>query len=173
MRLTYRVQQFWDSLRLSPGAEEISEARQVLSPALMDLFRRMQPGEQAHSLKVFRSLVRDGADDIDLLQAALLHDVGKSLHPLWLWERVLIVLAKAVFPAQAWRWGQGAARGWRRALVVAQQHPEWGARLAEEAGASPRAVALIRRHQEPSGGVVSINDIDHLLRMLQACDNKN
>ncbi len=133
----------------------------------------MQPSEQAHSLKVFHSLVRYGEDNVDLLQAALLHDVGKSLYPLRLWDRAWIVLAKAVFPVHARRWGKGPASGWRRALVVAEQHPEWGARLAEEAGASPRVVTLIRRHQEPTSDVMSINDIDHLLHMLQAFDNIN
>ena len=82
---------------------------------------------------VWRRLVDQDEHNPDLLAAALLHDVGKSRFPLRLWERVLIVSLKAFFPDRATRWGVGAAKGWRRALVVAAQHPTWGAEMARQA----------------------------------------
>ena len=57
----------------------------------------MQSSEQAHAVSVYRQLVAQGETSSDLLAAALLHDVGKSLSPLRLWERVLIVLARVFF----------------------------------------------------------------------------
>jgi hypothetical protein len=143
----------------------------------MALFTGMQPSEQAHALSVHRQLVDQGETSPDLLVAALLHDVGKSCNPLRLWERVLIVLAKAIFPAQSRRWGHSsterAGQGvWKRAFVVAEQHPAWGAVLAAEAGASPRTVALIRQHQEPASAQADL-ETRRLLSRLQAVDDSN
>lgn len=163
-RLRYRVRQFWRAL--FPPRQAIDEAllQEYLAPAQLDLFRRMHPSEQVHALAVFRRLYAGGARDPDLLTAALLHDVGKSLAPLALWERVLIVLAKRLFPRRWSAWGEGGApRGWRRPFVVARQHPAWGADLAAAAGTSPRACDLIRRHQED-------HTTDDLLRLLQQAD---
>jgi hypothetical protein len=65
--------------------------------------------------------------------------------------------------------------GWRRAFVVAVQHPQWGADLAAKAGASPLAVALIRRHQEQQGslGEADAGSEDSLLARLQSVDNNS
>lgn len=148
VRVIYRLRQFWEALRAHRDPAALAAARRVLSPNLWALFTQMPPGEQAHALRVFRRLQEAGCTDADVLTAALLHDVGKALQHPRLWERVAAVLGQACCPRQAARWGQGNPRGWRRPFVIAAQHPAWGARLAETAGASPRAVALIRAHQE-------------------------
>jgi exopolyphosphatase/pppGpp-phosphohydrolase len=174
-RVLYRIRQFYLALRATADPRDLEQARSVLTPAQAALFTRMQSSEQAHAVSVYRQLVAQGESSYDLLAAALLHDVGKSLSPLRLWERVLIVLARAFFPAQSRRWGSLPAerlRGWRRAFIVAEQHPAWGAALAAEAGASPRLVTLIRLHQE-----VPPNEADpetrRLLSKLQAVDDNH
>jgi putative nucleotidyltransferase with HDIG domain len=145
----YRARQFWHALIAKPAPQDLLQAGQVLSPALMALFLRLQASEQAHSLWIFQQLRTQNPDvHTDLLAAALLHDVGKSRYPLRAWERVLIVLAKAVSPRQVERWGQAEPRGWKRSFVVAAQHPAWGAEMAAQAGASERVAAIIRRHQD-------------------------
>jgi putative nucleotidyltransferase with HDIG domain len=116
---------------------------------LVALFARFQPGEQAHSLKVYRALLALGETDPNLLAGALLHDIGKIRYPLHLWERAVIVLAKAIAPGRARRWGLAPLRWWNRAFVIAEQHPAWGAELAAGAGAPPMVIELIHRHQTP------------------------
>ncbi len=149
-RITYRVLQFFRTLRdmVLPVDESYVAAR--LSSSLLQLFRRMPRADQAHCVAVCRALERRGWTDDDLLTAALLHDVGKSVAPLHLWERVLVVLGEHFIPRRASRWAEGEPRGWKRCFVTRAKHPAWGADLAAEAGATERVVQLIRQHHSPS-----------------------
>jgi hypothetical protein len=180
-RLLYRARQFWRALGASPHPEELDLAASLLSKEQLVLFRRMPASDQAHSLRVARSLQAAGEQDRDLLTAALLHDAGKCLCPLRPWERALVVVVAATCPGCLERWGSAAGdepaagTGWRRPFVVAVQHPAWGARLAAEAGASPQAVALIRRHQERPSPLANGSESgeDLRLRALQAVDDNS
>lgn len=147
-RILYRTRQFWQALGATLTSEDLDLVRAVLTPPQLALFERLQPNEQAHSLRVLRSLLDQGEDHPDLLVAALLHDVGKSRFPLNIWQRVLIVLVNAVFPHFAPRLGSASGGAWRRPFILAEKHAQWGAEMAYAAGASPLAVALIKRHQE-------------------------
>jgi len=177
MRMFYRLRQLWETLHARPTIPDLALAQRVLAPPLMELFLHLQPGEQAHSLRILRQLLEQGENHPDLLAAALLHDVGKSRYPLHVWERVVIVVGKAVFPKQACRWGQGQPRGWQRAFVIAEQHPAWGAEMAGGAGASPLTVRLIRNHQETPPPLVDLAEAPQienlLLHRLQRLDDES
>jgi hypothetical protein len=164
-RLAYRMRQF--RLAFLPPHQSLPDDSLAphLSPTLIGLFRRMTPAEQAHSFAVLQRLLASGQDDPALLAAALLHDVGKVLSPLSIFDRVMIVLGKRFFPRTIVRRGSGEAQGFWRSFVVAAQHPEWGAQLCFKAGASPRTVELVRRHQDRSPGE------DASLRALQQADD--
>lgn len=172
-RIGYRAWQFRQSFRNPPSLEEWHRVESLLSPRELALFRRLPPPDQNHSLRVLRALEREGAVDPDLRKAALLHDIGKILHPLRRWERILAVLLPAFFPGLAARMGEGRPRGFNRALAVLHQHPAWGAELAEQAGCSPRVISLIRYHE--SGQITGILDQAglELLYKLQQADNQN
>jgi hypothetical protein len=171
-RLTYRSRQFWNAV-LSPGKRVPSEALLPrLAPAQILLFRRMQPAEQMHAYQIFKRLLAAGRNEPDLLAAALLHDVGKILQPLSIIDRVLIVLGKRFFRRAAERWAAGTPHGLRLPFVVAVHHAEWGADLAAQAGATPLAVELIRRHQDPPLAAPATYT-ERLLAALQAADNEN
>jgi hypothetical protein len=180
----YRAGQFWNAISAIPAEEDLRLAAGILSPPQMALFCQMQPGEQAHSLQVLKKIQAEAGREAqipDLWAAALLHDVGKIRHPLRVWERVWIVLVQALFPRLTRRWGElsdlpGAAfqdalpgAWWRRPLIVAAQHPQWGADLSAGAGLPSRAVSLIRRHQDPPAAYPKTLE-DRLLAALQAAD---
>ena len=166
-RLAYRARQFADALLGKPDEDSLNLALRVLNEPQRALFLKMPIAEQAHALRVFRRLWDAGHRDADLLAAALLHDVGKAMQRPRVWERVLWVVGRALFPRRAAVWGMGEPKGWKRAFVIAARHPEWSAHLVEGVGASPRAIALIREHhQSPKTAPAD------LLRLLQWADNQ-
>jgi len=181
-RILYRTRQFWRAARSTDTPQDLDLAQRTLSPALWGLFLQMQPNDQQHSLRVLQALLDQNENNASLCQAALLHDIGKARLPLHLWERVLIVLVASFCPECVQRWGQPLAGdpetvpAWRRPFTVAVNHPQWGAEMAEQGGASPLVVNLIRRHQEKTrqaGESVPSSDAleDTLLRKLQAADD--
>jgi putative nucleotidyltransferase with HDIG domain len=178
VRIGYRARQLWHALMAAPTPEDLDWARQVLSPSQMELFLKLQPNEQVHSLRICRQLDDQKPVDEDLLVAALLHDVGKASYPLHPWERAWIVIAKAALPARVAEWGRAEPRGWKRPFVIAEQHAAWGAELAARAGTSPLVVNLIRRHQQ-SIDPLDLHDSapasreDQLLYRLQRLDNES
>jgi hypothetical protein len=171
--LRYRLWQFWQivtAVPLEPAARQ--EVAAILSANELSLFDRFTLNDQWHSYRVMKMLQAAGHNEPALLVAALLHDVGKTMLPLSIWERSLIVLASLLLPRQTAVWGQGEAVGWKRPFVVKRQHPVWSAEMAAAAGSLPQAITLMRRHQE------HISPDDHsdeakLLRLLQWADDQN
>jgi hypothetical protein len=172
MKITYRASQFFLALfaRLTP--EDTLLIEEHLSPSLIETFQRMSRSDQLHGIRVLRSVCNNGEAHPTLCAAALLHDVGKSRHPFRLWDRIMVVLGTAIIPDAIQRWGNGEPRGWRRAFVVAAQHPLWGAEIIRAAGGSEELATLISRHQEiPLEHHES--EINHLLLRLQEADGEN
>lgn len=77
-RAAYRVRQLRRSLWPRVTRAEREDARRVLGSQLSPLFASMQPADQRHCLDVYQRLVSGGCIDGEMLQAALIHDAGKS-----------------------------------------------------------------------------------------------
>jgi hypothetical protein len=172
MGMSYRAGQFLHLLTAKRKREPRRFVYEILDPSMAVLFFRMSDPDQSHSVRVFQTLVDQGEEDEDLLRAALLHDVGKSLAPLRPWQKALVVLTNRILPNQVLKWGQDTLDGWRKPFVVALQHPEWGAALVQQEGGSETLVTLIRYHQEhalPSIG----KDVQERLERLQTADGMN
>ena len=178
MSVLYRVRQFWHSLSASPAPQDLEQALAVLSLEQRALFAQLQPAEQVHALKIWNRLADQGETQPELLVAALLHDVGKLRYRLNPLQRAIIVLVKAVNPEQARRWGcQPSSEwddlsGWRKAFILAEQHPAWGAEMARQVGVAPLAERLIREHDKPPRAG-SVSHEDSLLQKLWAADNES
>jgi hypothetical protein len=191
----YRASQFFAALKTGfpaglgrSRAGMVARDRALITAALptasqRDLFNRMPPNDQRHALAVARTLRQAGYHQRDIIQAALLHDVAKSIgQPLP--HRVLIVLLEAFWPAALGRLSAltGIATGsqvcpneadlrriawWRRPFAVHACHAALGAAWAQAVDCEPLAVSLIARHQKPIGSE------DSLLAALQWADNLN
>ncbi|MFQ5578260.1 MAG: hypothetical protein ACE5G8_14865 [Anaerolineae bacterium] len=171
----YRVRQVLAWLRPAMSAPEWERVHAVLghsSPALA-LFYRMMPADRRHAVAVLQTLTRRGYAHPALQQAALLHDVGKSLgQPLP--HRGLIVLLKAFWPAALNRLANAPLNcpGWRRPFVIHARHADIGAAWAKEAGCLPLAVTLIQRHQQqPPNRPATLAQTLH--RQLYRADGEN
>jgi putative nucleotidyltransferase with HDIG domain len=120
----------------------------MLNAQEMVLFQRQSLPTKHHCFRVLRELKESGQRDEDLLVAALLHDVGKSISRVAWWDRPLVVLSEAIAPSLVEQWATGTGKGWSRPFVVKASHAKWGAREASAAGSSNLTVELIRRHHE-------------------------
>ncbi len=106
----YRAGQFFIALKAylpawaggvqgKPSTEDEALVKSILStPLQRQLFARMSPNDRRHAIAVARTLRQAGHNHLALIQAALLHDVGKSIGQPIL-HRVLIVLFEAFWPA--------------------------------------------------------------------------
>lgn len=172
-KIGYRVWQFWQSLKNAPKPDDWVKAQDILNSAELELFQALPVPDQNHSLRVLRTLESAGEEDPDLLKAALLHDIGKTLHPLRRWERVFYVLLGWLLPKTAQAWGEKDPRGIHRSLVIIKKHPEWGAELAGKAGSSRQVIWLIRNHEiEDLTGLLDHPGVE-LMKKLQGADNLN
>lgn len=150
----YRIRQFWQSIISKPGDQDLKLIGEYLSNTQFELFRKLSLGEQAHSIRVFKYIIQQNETDRDLLIAALLHDIGKTIYTLNIWERVFIVITNILFPKRINGWGDGGnldgswTVNWHRPLIIAKYHPDWGAELAEKVNVSQTVINLIRNHQD-------------------------
>jgi len=135
-RLTYRVRQ----ALLAVGLLEDSplDHRAWLAGDLATLFERQSTVDQRHARRVARTLLREGACDPEVIQAALLHDVGKCVAPIHLADRVTWVVLR-----RAPRSVRRLCLRWSLALRTLDGHAIVGARLVAAAGGSKRLANLI------------------------------
>ncbi len=181
--IIYRSYQFFVALKawlfgLNNATDQASVINTILPlPAQTALFKRMSPNDQRHALAVAQTLRQAGYHNIALLQAALLHDVAKSLGQPIIY-RVLIVLLEAIAPTVlAWlsfapdQANLAGISWWSRPFAIHAHHPTIGAAWAKAAQCEPLAIRLIIRHQEKLRAI--FNEEDHLLAVLQWADNLN
>lgn len=168
----YRVRQFALALGASLTRETVDGLEQYLTPPQIDLFCSMSPIDQHHCLSVFRALQRVGESDAPLLQAALLHDVGKAEGRLQIWHRVIAVLAKAIAPA-LWERIGGQPGTWWYPLYVHKEHAGLGAEMARKAGCSAEVVWLIAHHEGQPAEPQTQKTQNRMLAALQAADRIN
>ena len=135
-RALYRTRQVFHALWPRVPAEDLADARLLMSPAEAGLFASMERRDQRHALEVMRRL-REHSDRRDVLMAALLHDCGKGAVPVWL--RILHVAV----PRLGRVVGKEGAPGWRGAAYRLHHHVKLSARLVQEAGSSDVTVRLV------------------------------
>lgn len=173
-RICYRALQFWAALQ-NPQLQdnELELVKSILTTPQMHLFNKLQNSEKKHGIRVLKTLVGEGETNPDLITAALIHDIGKTVYPLRPWERVLVVLGKRFFPHLHKEWGKRKPKGLTRPFVVALNHSQWGAELARIAGTNPMVITLIREHETVSESNDPQFLKNHLLHTLQKADNQN
>ena len=116
-----------------------------LKPAQIAVFDGMTVADRRHGLDVVAALRLDGVVHPDVLIAGLLHDAGKGATGLW--PRVIHSLGQAYGS-----WIPAVLTGFPgmvQSLERLSVHAETSARMAEDAGCSPRTIELIRWQEAP------------------------
>ncbi len=146
----YRARQLALSLNATPlRTEEEEFVRRVLNREQAALFFKLARFEMRHALRVCRTLCAGGfGSDRELLQAALLHDLGKldlkSGRRVPLWGKVAnVVLCTVGGERLVRRLAHPDPGNWRYVFWLQAEHERRGAELAQQAGSSERMVKLI------------------------------
>ena len=150
MRIAYRVRQFARAIAGPQTPPDLGQLASLLTPQQEALFSAMAVVDQRHCLAVATALAAKGYDDPDLLRAALVHDAGKSLAHISVWERVANVLMRRFIPGLAGRVGSPRQGGFGHGLHLLAHHSGMGAALAQQAGFSAATVALVRGEGDPT-----------------------
>ena len=158
--LRHRLRQF-AAAGQAPGATEDALARRYLEPPLLALFLAQHPRDIVHAAGTARWLLDRAHDDTLLIQAALLHDVGKGDQRRL--DRVAHVAVTGLGVGQ-FAAHSGSRLRVRRALARSASHAEAGALMLLRAGADARVVELTRLHHEAAPAH------DPVLALLQVAD---
>jgi hypothetical protein len=140
-----KVRQFRSHVRARVAPAERAALAGWVTPDQLALFDSMHVADRRHGLDVVDTLREQRVTDQDVLLAGLLHDAGKGRTGVW--PRVAYSLGQA-YGVWVWRVA-GVLPSMRAALDRLRAHAETSARLAEQAGASPRTVDLIRHQEAP------------------------
>ncbi|HEY8345304.1 MAG TPA: HD domain-containing protein [Bacillota bacterium] len=164
-----------DLLRFRLSRYDQVFVKSYLNEAGQFLFNQMSVADQAHSIRVARYIIDEVAvgKDINLdclVQAALLHDVGKVKGEIGRINRILVGIIRRFFPRKREQWGRrDKTSALRYALYVDAIHPSRGGYMAESMGINPQVVALIKRHHDPD----SAEDDTPELSLLKLADAKS
>jgi hypothetical protein len=135
--ISHLVRRFFGTLLatpLTPAEQRIVAVR--LRPPERHLFWAQAPADQRHAFETMRRAAIH-SDSWELLNAALLHDVGKAHSSLGAVGRSVATVLDAMgasLPAE---------------MRAYRAHGELGAMVLEDAGASAIAMDFARRHPDP------------------------
>ncbi len=153
----YRLKQLYKAINPRVRSEELSWLPKILSEKELTLFGKQLLAEQRHALDVSEEiLAQQSAIEQalgktafnNLLKTALLHDCGKSLIRLRLWQRVFIVVYE-YFPTKIKDHIICQRNVFSKTMVIYKQHPTWGKHLATKAGLNQEVQVLIQNHHSP------------------------
>lgn len=155
-----RIRQ-WATVADLPSKEDFAFAEEVLDERLFALFVRQHPRDVLHGVKCAWWLIDHGSRDLDLVTAALVHDIAKGEQRRR--DRVAYVLASDLGVAR-WLGEQKSQYALRRAVWRSLTHSERGALMLERAGADEEVVQLTLLHHSDPGD-------DPVLALLQQADS--
>lgn len=148
------VRRFFGALsRSTPKRQEIAEVTNILTKDEFELWSKMQPMDQRHSIEVMLrfTVIRPEAS-IPEVRAALLHDVGKISSSLGVLARVLATIV--------------GKRGQK--FTAYHDHQRLGAEMLEEISSDPLTVKLVAGTDNT---VITDIDIADILLALKRADD--
>lgn len=153
----YRIKQVYNAVFAKVEQNEYLWLGTVLNSKELALFHRQSLTEQRHAFDVAYDIqynnqllkkIYGEKNYEDILKASLLHDCGKSLIKLRLWQRIFIVILG--YLPNEWKNKASKQRNiFGKTLMIYQLHPSWGKCLAKNAGTNEHVQCLILNHHTP------------------------
>lgn len=164
----YRVRQFIHAIFPYVDPSDIDWALNHLSLEASNLFLLQSKPEQRHAIGVAKSINKivptlSIYDFQNLITAALLHDCGKSVACIRLWQRIYIVLIQKMPQFLRSHLMRGNSI-FAISIKIDERHALWGEYLAKKAGLNSIVCLLIREHHTPT---------TDLGRILELADDMN
>ncbi len=165
----HRVRQTIAALTVRPDARCAELVDCLLTSKQAAAFYQLSSHDQAHLCRVAQQLGGTNSENIDLIVAALLHDIGKvsDRGRVRLPDRVAKVLLSKYAPHLLARLAKRPANMLLEGLSLTVHHPSLGAQRAAMLGCTARTCWLIAHHENE--GIFSDND----LCLLVAADREN
>lgn len=163
--------------RLAPDDRAFVE--EYLDEAGLFLFNQMSVADQRHAVRVAQSIIREvsfrrGIDLKTLIQAALLHDIGKVKGEINWFHRIAVGICRRLAPGSRRNWASADRETpFRYALYVDLIHPARGAYMAESFGLSEEVTSLIRSHHDSPNHGPSQTGQGVELQLLKHADKRN
>lgn len=140
--MLYRIKQFFKGLFcVSP---DISIAEEYLNPRELQLFNRLPSYEKRHAIDTAVTLMGFNAGnkrDI-LIEAALLHDIGKLGSRVGLIKKSVLVLMNRFFPQVSRRLARNI-----NMFNIYYNHNIIGARILKNINVDSEVIKLVEHHQ--------------------------
>jgi len=143
----YRIYQFINAISMRHAPPLPNEAALLLNQKEFALFQRMTVFDKHHSLTVYLELASKHPNNVHLLKAALLHDIGKGRPSVI--HRAALVLAKALIPQHLAGWDQFSPNGFKGQVYSLSQHAEASASFLSLAGSHQRVIELVSHQESP------------------------
>lgn len=161
----YRFVQFYKAINPIITPDERTFVEATLSPLQTKLFYKQSQAEQRHALDVVMDLMSQSSipqnELCSLFIAALLHDCGKSLFKMHIWQRVFIVCFYKM-PLPLRKVICSNKNIFSKTIKLYKRHPYWGSILAKKAGVNCEIIALIKNHHEPDSDLgILLYDADN------------
>ncbi|AKL96263.1 HDIG domain-containing protein [Clostridium aceticum] len=158
--MIYRIKQFFQGATAKIYDEDINFINKYLSTEEKNLFFQLRKGEQRHCLNVAYGCHQEEPNHLNLIKAALLHDIGKIGSNLTLINKSFVVilqklsLKENILPPFL-----------KKALHYKNNHAEIGYQLLLHLGLDEQVLYLVRNHH--------VENIEGLkeMKILQHFDN--
>ena len=135
------------------------------------LFRKLQNSEKAHAFQVMQDVQANGFSESYYLKATLLHDVGKIVYSMNVWERSLAVIFRFTLKKVHKNMQVENEKWWMRGSIVAEKHPEWGAELLLKTDLPSEIIEIVKSHHLPNVDLENKRHIE-FHKILQTIDEK-
>ena len=146
MTAAHRVGQFRRHRFGAVTPEEMEQAERILGERLFEVFNALPRNERRHGLDVLNTVLQQEPSPVPLLlQAALLHDMGKASARFSVMDRSLAVLLERLAPRLLVLLGKVLPDFGRRYRSY-QQHAASGARVLMDVGAKQLAAVVAEHH---------------------------